>query len=301
MSTRQVSKKWGVLLIMLTCCLWSVGPLFVRYLSQYLDVHTQNAFRYLAGSISLFVIGLIFFPRELKQSLELWKKILITTFFLIIMQTFWVMALYRLLPAVAVLIGKISIVFTVVISFIFFPEERGNIKSKKYIFGTILCLAGVCGVMFFKRGVFSFQLKLGVIFIILAHIFWTFYAVYVQKALRAYNIVAFIPYVFIISAGVFFLMALAEGNPLVIIHLPAKVLFILFISGFFCIGLAHSIYYFALRTTGLAMASSMLLVAPFMTAGFSYFIFNERLSAGQLLSGGVLLMGGYIVSRGKGI
>ncbi|MBU0477028.1 DMT family transporter [bacterium] len=297
----KLSKGQGIALIVITACIWGFGPIFVRYFSKYLDVHTQNAFRYLSGSLSLFIIVSIFFRSEFRQCLKVWKKLFITAFFLIIMQTFWVMALYRVLPAFVSLIGKISIVLTVIVSFMLFPEERESIKSAKYILGTLLCLLGVIGVIFFKGEVTSLQMKWGIIFIILANLFWTFYAVYVQKTLRNYNIVAFTPFVFIISAFVFFLMALIEGNPLAIIHLPIRVLFILFISGLFCIGLAHSVYYFAIRATGIAMASSILLISPLLTAIFSYFIFGEILTTGQLASGAVLLTGGYIVSKSKGI
>ena len=106
---------------------------------------------------------------------------------------------------------------------------------------------------------------------------------------------------FAIAACSFFLMALIKGNPLAVIHLPPRILFILFISGLFCIGLAHSIFYFAIRATGIALASSILLISPFLTAIFSYFIFGEILTAGQLISGAALLTGGYIVSMSKGI
>jgi len=269
----KLSKGWGIALIAVTACMFGIGPIFVRYLSQYLDVQTQNAFRYLSGSLSLFIIVSIFFRKEVKQCLKAWKKLFITAFLLIVMQTFWVMALYRILPALVSLIGKISIVFTVVISFALFPEERESIKSAKYILGTLLCLSGVIGVILFKEGVTSLQMKWGIIFIILANLFWTFYNVYVQKTLRNYNTVAFTPYVFAISACAFFLIALIKENPVAIIHLPPKVLFILFISGLFCIGIAHSIYYFAIRATGIALASSILLLSPFLTAIFSYFIF----------------------------
>ena len=142
----KLSKGQGIALIVITACMWGLGPIFVRYLSGYLDVHTQNAFRYLSGSLSLFIIVSIFFRSEFKQCLKVWKKLFITAFFLIIMQTFWVMALYRVLPAFVSLIGKISIVLTVIVSFVFFPEERESIKSAKYILGTLLCLLGVIGV-----------------------------------------------------------------------------------------------------------------------------------------------------------
>jgi len=297
----SLSKGWGVFLIIITAVMWAFGPIFVRYFSGYLGPQTQNAFRYLSGSLSLFIIVSIFFRKEFKQCLKVWPKLLITSFFAIIMQTFWVLALYRVLPAIATLVGKISIVFTVVISFVFFHEERESIKSIKYISGTLLCLLGVIGVILFKKGVTSIQMKWGIIFIILANLFWTFYAVYVQKTLRNYNIVAFTPYVLAIGACSFFLMALIKENPLAIVYLPPKILFLLFISGLFCIGLAHSIYYFAIRATGIALASSILLVSPFLTAIFSYFIFGEILTAGQLISGAVLLTGGYIVSMSKGI
>ena len=297
----RLSKGQGIVLILITACIWGFGPIFVRYFSKYLDVHTQNAFRYLSGSLSLFIIVSIFFRSEFKQCLKAWKKLFLTAFFLIIMQTFWVMALYRILPAIASLIGKISIVLTVIVSFVFFPEERESIKSTKYILGTLLCLVGVIGVIFFKEGVTSLQMKWGIVFVLLANLFWTFYAVYVQKTLRNYNAVVFTPYVFAIAACSFFLMAFIKGNPSAVIYLPPRILFMLFISGLFCIGLAHSIYYFAIRATGIALASSILLISPFLTAIFSYFIFGEILTAGQLISGAALLTGGYIVSMSKGI
>ena len=297
----KLSKGQGVVLVVITACIWAFGPIFVRYFSAFLDVHTQNAFRYLSASVSLLIISLIFFRKELKQCLKIWPKLLITSFFIVIMQTFWTLSLYRILPATATLIGKISIVFTVVMSFMFFHEERESIKSIKYISGTLLCFFGVIGVIFLKKEMTSLQMKLGIIFVVLAELFWTLYAVYVQKKLKSYNTLAFMPYVLIISFFVFSVLAMIKGNPMAIIYLPPKALFFLFISGLFCIGIAHSIYYFAIRATGIALASSVLLVSPFLTAIFSYFIFGEILTVGQLISGAIILIGGYIVSKSKGI
>jgi drug/metabolite transporter (DMT)-like permease len=78
-------------------------------------------------------------------------------------------------------------------------------------------------------------------------------------------------------------------------HVNAIMLF----SGVLCIGIAHSLYYFTLRTIGVSICSTMLLTTPFFTMFISQWLFHEKLTGLQILSGAVLLGGGALTMLAK--
>jgi drug/metabolite transporter (DMT)-like permease len=297
----NITKGKGVLLLFVLALIWSLAPIFVRYLSLHLDQPTQNAYRYFFGGMPLLICSLVFFREQMKSALTRWRWLVLAATLLTMYQALWVLAVYRVLPTACSLIIKISVFYSMVISFIAFPEERPVIKSLPYLGGTFLSLAGVIGVILFKKNLGDIEIQVGVILLFLAALCWNLYAAVVQKTLRAQNVMGYTPLLFLASSSVFFIWSSVRGDPLVIFKLSGKVLTAAVLSGLFCIGIAQTIYYAVLKSTGIAMASSLLLISPLLTGIISYIIFGEILTFGQIVSGAVLISGAFVVSRCRGI
>ena len=70
-------------------------------------------------------------------------------------------------------------------------------------------------------------------------------------------------------------------------------------SGVLCIGIAHTLYYYALRTLTVSVCATMLLTTPLGTLALSHWLFGEQMTSGQILSGILLLAGGALTLLAK--
>lgn len=90
----------------------------------------------------------------------------------------------------------------------------------------------------------------------------------------------------------FGLVLSAVGTVGLVTKVPWHVNAILVVSGLLCIGIAHPLYYPALKELGLSVCATILLSTPVGTLLLSHWIFGEVLTAGQIMFGLVHLSGG---------
>ena len=65
------------------------------------------------------------------------------------------------------------------------------------------------------------------------------------------------------------------------------------------IALGHVFYYASISRLGVASASSILLLQPFITAVFSRMWFHERLTAAQWIAGSVSVLGAAVIIQNQ--
>ncbi|MHC4808173.1 MAG: DMT family transporter [Planctomycetota bacterium] len=162
---------------------WSLGPIFISYLTGYVDSWTQNLLRYSAAC--LFWLPFLLLSIKRKQiDARIWRKAILPAGANIIFQSLWAGAFYFIGPAFMVLLTKTSVIWIAGFSLIFFPEERPLVKSKRFWSGLALSAMGVIGVMYYKVDLAATNTIIG-IFIALATAFmWGVYTVSVRIAFR---------------------------------------------------------------------------------------------------------------------
>jgi uncharacterized membrane protein len=128
---------------------WSLGPIFIKYLTGYVDSWTQNLLRYMVACV-FWLPFLLFSIRKRQFDTRTWRKAIVPALANIIMQSLFAAAFYYFGPAFMVLLEKTSIIWVAVFSFIFFAEERALVKSKHFWIGLTLSILGVVGVLYFK-------------------------------------------------------------------------------------------------------------------------------------------------------
>jgi len=269
---------------------WSLGPIFITYLSKYLDSWTQNVLRYLVAC--LFWLPFLLFSISAKRlDARIWRRAIIPALANIVMQSLFAGAFYYISPAFMVLLSKTSIIWVAGFSVIFFAEERTLVKSKRFWLGLALSVAGVTGVMYFKEGFGTTRTITGVAIALTMAFMWAVYMLSARIAFREIDSRSSFAVISIYTVVGLFALALKFGKVGDCINIGAKGWAAIVISGVASIALSHVLYYAAMRRIGATIPALMILAQPFIVFAISNVIFGESLNARQLLSGLVLLGG----------
>ena len=101
---------------------WSIGPILIKYLTDYLDCWTQNALRY--NTATLFLLPMLVLAiRRGTLDHRVWRMAVVPSMANVIMQGFWAAMFYYLNPAFAVLLSKTHVLWIAALSMLILPEE----------------------------------------------------------------------------------------------------------------------------------------------------------------------------------
>ena len=269
---------------------WSLGPIFIKYLTGHLDSWTQNLLRYLV--VALFWLPFLLLSIKAKRlDKRVWKRALIPGIANVIMQSLWASAFYYVGPAFMVLLTKVNIFWVAAFSLILFPEERALIKSKRFWAGLALSAIGLLGVMVYKVDLAEAKTIRGILIGLAAAFMWGVYTVSARIAFREIDSRQGFSVLSLYTVVGLALFALPFGNVRECVHLGAWQWACVVISAILAIAFAHTLYYAAMRRIGATIPALVILAQPIVVLGISNIVFNESLKNIQLLCGLVLLAG----------
>ncbi len=269
---------------------WSSGPIFIKLLTNYLDLWTQNFLRYTVACL-FWLPFLLFLIKTKKLDPKIWRLALLPAAANIIMQSLWAGAFYYIDPAFMNLVAKSSVIWIVGCSLIFFPDERRLAKSKCFWLGLIFSAAGVIGVCFFEETFASKTTIIGIVTVLLAAFFWSVYTIAVKINFRHIDSRISFSVISIYTAAGLSILAFLFGRPQDCLSLTARPWLYVVISAILCIALAHVLYYAAIKRIGATIPSLVMLASPFTVLAISSVVFNESLASLQYIFGVVLLVG----------
>lgn len=270
--------------------LWSLGPIFVKFLTNYLDMWTQNLLRYSAACI-FWLPFLVFSIRSKKLDTSVWRKAIVPSIFNIILQCLWAGAFYYLDPAFVVLLVKSSVIWIAGFSMVFFAEERVLLKSKLFWMGMLFSVVGVVGALCFKQGFATEKTLTGILIALLMAFFWGAYLISAKIAFKNIDSRNSFSVVTIYTVAGFCVLTSLFGNPAACLEMPAWPWACIIISAILCIALAHVLYYSAMKRIGATIPALILMAQPFLVLAVSSVIFKESLNSLQWIFGIVLLAG----------
>ena len=273
-----------------TLICWSTAPLFIKYLTGYLDLWSQNLLRYAAACL-FWLPFLIIEARAGKLSKTVWKRALLPFIPNIIGQSLWAAAFYYIDPGFASLLSTTAFLWVIILSVIFFADERRLLKSWQFRLSIVLSVAGLAGVMFFHPAFARSYTIIGIAIIMLYGFIWGFYALSVKVAFRGIDSRIGFSVVSIYTVVAIFILTLFMGQPQKCLEMPVSGWTATVVSGVTGIALGHVFYYVSIRRLGSTMPSLVLLTQPFVVVVISYFVFNESLNWLQLVFGVVLVIG----------
>ncbi len=278
----------GTTAILVAMACWTCGPLFIRYLTEYLDAWSQNFWRYLIAMF-FWMPFLLWSVRKGRVHGTIFKRALWPSVANIIMQSLWAWSFYYLKPGFATLLAKSSLIWTALICLMYFPDERGLVRSKSFWLAMGLSLIGVTLIIITKPG-FDLHFDLtGIVIMLLAALAWSLYSFFTRIAFRDDDPRLGFSVVSIYTVAGLAVLAFIFGNPQQIVHLPASPLAGVISSSILSISLAHTLYYTSILRIGATIPSLLMQFSLFATLLLSMMIFNEILALGQWVGGGIIV------------
>ncbi len=269
---------------------WSLGPIFITYLTGYVDSWTQNLLRYLAAC--LFWLPFLIVSVKRKQiDARIWRRAILPAGANIIFQSLWAGAFYYIGPAFMVLLTKTSVIWIAGFSFAFFADERPLVKSKRFWSGLALSMIGVVGVMYYKVDLAATNTIIGIGIALATAFMGGVYTVSVRIAFRDTDSRSGFSVISIYTVAGLCVLAVLFGRPQDCVTMGAWQWACVVISGVTAIALGHVLYYAAIKRIGATIPALVILSQPFAVLAISYVVFGEKLNAVQLLFGMVLLAG----------
>ncbi len=269
---------------------WSLGPIFIKYLTGYLDSWTQNLLRYSVAC--LFWLPFFLFSVSAKRlDTRVWRRAIVPGAANVVMQSLFACAYYYIGPAFMALLMKSSIIGIAGFSLIFFPKERTLVKSKRFWSGLMLSVVGVAGVLYYKEDFAAIRTLTGIIIALMTAFMWAVYTISARIAFKDIDSRHGFSVLSIYTVGGLFVLAFLFGRVGDCVKMGPWQWACVVISGATSIALSHTLYYAAMRRIGATIPGLVLLAQPFIVLAISYFVFGESLNVFQLLFGVVLLTG----------
>jgi len=293
----------GLPFLMVTVVMWAVGPIFVKYFTAYYNVWTQNAFRYSCAAVILVAAMSVRGRRGYRLNRGQWGKLLLVTGANLLMQTNFCLVYYYMYPAVASLLGRVSIIFVTVLSFILFHDERRVIRSPYFLTGSALALAGVVFVLANRDPELLAHLEvsdrdfwIGAGLAVSFAFFVSVYALTIKHAVRDIPpLVSFTHVSWMTALGLTLLMLVAGGGA-DLWRQPVLPLGLMVVSALLSIVFAHSCYYAALRHIKAVVSTSLLQLTPLVTCVCSAIVYGDRLTPLQIAGGGAVIVGAWLAA-----
>jgi drug/metabolite transporter (DMT)-like permease len=273
-----------------TLICWSSAPLFIKYLTGYLDLWTQNLLRYLAACL-FWLPFLLADARAGRLPKAVWKRALLPFIPNIIMQTLWAAAFYYIDPGFASLLSMTAFLWVIILSIIFFSDERRLLGNRLFRLSILLSVVGLAGVMLFHPAFMLSYTKIGIAIVLLYGLIWGFYGVAVKIAFRDIDSRTGFSVVSVYTVVGLFVLTLFMGEPQKCLEMPFVGWAAAVVSGVTGIALGHVLYYTSIRRIGSTTPSLVQLAQPFVVVVISYFVFSEALNPLQWVFGIVLIAG----------
>jgi len=299
----QEERRKGLLALVFVVLMWSGPPIVIRYLSGKFNPFSLNFYRYLPATLFFVAYTTARGQRVLPAKGEA-IPFLLLAIPKVIFQTAFVLSFYYLMPTQSVLVNKVSVVFAALISVAFFPDERSEVLSRRFLAGGALALAGVAGFVLAGADAewrISRSTAFGYACALTTAMAWATYTAIAKKVVRRHD-----PAIMFARMGVVNCVALAVimflfGEPGDFLAVGTFEKLLVFFSGLFFVGVANVIYYSAVARLGAAVSVTFTLLIPLSVGVLSRILFGETLSAAQTAFGAAILVGaGMTAWRGKG-
>ena len=293
---------------------WSSIPLFLRHFAEDIDGWTSNGWRYgIAALLWLPVLIVVGSRRKLPGGL--FKLAIIPAAFNIVGQVCFTWAHYMLDPGMLTFALRAHIVFVTVGAALLFASEREVIRRPLFLLGIVLVVGGTSATILLApaqastasqaSGVLAddpaLARALGVGLSIAAGGFFACYALSVRKFMVGVNSIVAFAAISQYTAAAMVVLMLALGGAYGLSGLASAWhregalsvtgFWLLAASSVIGIALGHVAYYMSINRLGVAVASGVIQLQPFVVSIASLLIFKELLTSGQWVAGAVAVSG----------
>jgi len=290
----------GIVFVVLTLLGWSTVLLFLKHLTPYIDGWTANGWRYGLSAL-MWLPLLVIRGRGGRLPERLWARALPPAAVNCIGQVCFAWSPYYIDPGLAAFLLRVSLVFSTLGAFLLFADERQLVRSVAFWTGMLLVGSGAVGTVVLGVNAIEGATAIGILLGAGAGAFFGLYGVSVRYWMQGIDaMTSFAAISLYTAAGMVTMMILVgENSGAVVFSLSAFNVFILVLSALIGIALGHVFFYASIARLGVAIASAVVQLAPFLCGVLSMLIFDEILTVGQWISGGIMLVGGVILLRAE--
>ncbi len=283
-------RRVGTLACLTTLMLWTLGPNFITYLSDYLDSWTQNCLRY---SVAFLVCAPLFYQSAKRGAItrDVCKRALLPAAANITMQSLWAAMFYHLNPALGVLLTKTNVLWVAAFSMLLIPAERVLLRSPRFWLGFGLSVTGLIGVVSLKETFTVSASGRGIAMAMGTAFFWSVYTLSVKIRLPHVDSKTSFSVISLFTAIGLWIVAACFGDIGDCLSLQPRTWLILIISAMLPIVLGHTCYYAAIKRIGPTLPALIILVQPALVLCISHRLFGEQIVPGQAIFGVILLIG----------
>ncbi|MHC4475910.1 MAG: DMT family transporter [Planctomycetota bacterium] len=269
---------------------WTTGPIFIKVLTGYLDVWTQNVLRYAVAAL-FWLPYLLLAVKKGRVAKRLWLWALLPAAANTVMQSLWAGSFYYLNPAFMILLAESSLIWIAGFSIIFFAQERPLAKSKLFWLAVLLSVTGVIGVLLFEHDFAAAKTLTGIALALAGAFMWAVYTICAKVAFKNTDSRTGFSVVSIYTLIGLAILAMVFGRPGQCLNMDAWPWACVVISALFSIAFSHVLYYFAIKRIGATVPALVLLALPFIIFAISSIVFDESLSPFQIIFGIILIIG----------
>ena len=289
----------GLIAILVTVILWSLGMVLIKLLSNYFSVNVQNFFRYSSASITLLAISRLNIRKILAKEHIL--EISTAALLIFLFQVLAVTGLYMTTPITFSILLKLNIVFTSILAYILFEEEKKLISSITYLIGTTLASLGAVGFSM-QETHSSISLDIGAVLVIISSLIWSLYTIVVKRLVVKGDPLTMTTIVYSIASMLFLPVAFLENFIYQITSVPIEIVVILAISGIISVGIGNWMNFIAIKDIGVSLPTILQLLTPILVGVFSFIILGETISMRTMILGFMVILGCLmIIKKYRGI
>lgn len=283
----------GVVFVVATLLSWSSVLLLLKHLTPYIDAWTANGWRY--GVSALIWLPVLAAGRRAGTLPPgIWQRAIVPAVVNCIGQACFALTPYYIGPGLSGFLLRVSLISSTCGAMILFADERRLLRRGAFWGGMGLIVAGAVGTVLLGEEAVEAGTATGILLGLLAGAFFGLYGVAVRYYMRDVPAVtSFSAISFYTAVGMVALMVfLGERQGLAVVDLRVVNWIVLVGSAVVGIAVGHVCYYIAMAHLGVAVASAVIQLAPFLGGVGAVWFFGEVLTWEQWLSGGIMLVGG---------
>lgn len=300
---RFTGSGWAVAAILGSLAGWTVVPLFLKHFTSQIDAWTANGWRY-GFSALLWVPVIVWGLRRRSLPAGLWRMAAWPSVFNVLAQICFGLAPYYMDPGLMTFSLRFQIVFVTIMAAVLFAAERPVIRSRMFLSGIGLVIAGTFATLLFKPGGLGGGTATGVTLAVASGVLYGAYALSVRKCMsginpfQAFAAVSLYTAVALVGLMLVFARPVGSSSPdmgLSALSLPPDQFFYLLLSSVIGIGLGHTFYFFSISRLGVAVSSGVVQLQPITVSIGSFFLFGERLTGVQWFTGLAAIAGAVLM------
>lgn len=296
--TDPARRFWAHVALLTAGMGWALTPVGVRLMNGDIDPFTLSFYRYAIALGPLLGMSLAFYRADLWRALKDPLLVLPVAAVMALQQYTWIEGLVGVPAATAHLIMKLSVVFIIVLSYIVFHEERGVIRSPRFLLGTVTSFAGVALVLNPGNGGFLPSIDFYSLLVLITAGLWALYSVGGKHLAKGLHPVPMFTVLALYITAAFAGLTVAYGEPGLVFRLRPGAVALIGVISILPLAIGHPLFHVAQKNLGSSYCGTFNLFTPAVTYALAMILLpDEQLTPVQLLGACCLLAGTFAVSR----